>query len=309
MTLRVAAMGECMIELRRNAQGDFTAGFGGDTLNTAIYMARLGLAADYVTALGTDSFSLAMQAAWQEEGVGIGHVLAVPDRLPGLYMIDTDAAGERRFLYWRESAPARDLFRLPGSPALIEALAAYDLLYLSGISLAVWGEEGRACLLPLLDRLRQRGGRVAFDTNWRPALWPGKEAARAAYRAVLERSDTVLAGVGELRDLFGDPDMPSVLGRLRGFNPREIVVKLDPPGCIVCADGVETAVPAERGIVPVDTTAAGDSFAAAYLAARLRGQSPIQAVRLGHHLAARVIQCPGAIIPRPAMPPVTQGAL
>lgn len=49
---RVAALGECMIELFRRTDGSLTMGFGGDTLNGAVYLARLGVAVDYVTALG-----------------------------------------------------------------------------------------------------------------------------------------------------------------------------------------------------------------------------------------------------------------
>ncbi|MGK4456035.1 sugar kinase, partial [Klebsiella pneumoniae] len=71
--------------------------------------------------------------------------------MPGLYLIETDQGGERRFLYWRDQAPARELFALPQTPALVERLAGYDLLYLSGISLAIWGESGRAELFDLVD--------------------------------------------------------------------------------------------------------------------------------------------------------------
>ena len=53
----------------------------------------------------------------------------------------------------------------------------------------------------------------------------------------------------------------------------------------------------------VDTTAAGDSFAAAYIAARLAGAEPVEAARAGHRLAGVVVCHPGAIIPRAAMPP------
>jgi len=51
----------------------------------------------------------------------------------------------------------------------------------------------------------------------------------------------------------------------------------------------------------VDTTAAGDSFAGAYLAARLAGASAAAAARAGNRLAARVIQHAGALIPAEAM--------
>ena len=96
-----------------------------------------------------------MLAAWRAEGVGTGLVVRVPGRLPGLYLIDTDADGQRRFYYWRDSAPARLLFDLPQTPEIAAALGRYDLVYLSGVTLSLYGEAGRARLLEALD-LRPR---------------------------------------------------------------------------------------------------------------------------------------------------------
>lgn len=299
---RVASLGECMIELFRRPDGSTVLGFGGDTLNTAVYMARLGCAVDYVTALGDDRFSADMIAAWEKEGVGTGCVLRAPGRLPGLYAIETDADGERRFHYWRESAAARDLFVLPQSPALLTTLEQYGLLYLSGISLAIWGERGRQVLFGMLDRVRARGGRVAFDSNWRPRLWPDRETARHAYGEMLRRTDIAFPGMGDERDLFGDDGRDAILDRLRGCGVGEIVLKLDRPGCLVCTGSRSVEVQAEEVERVVDTTAAGDSFSAGYLAARLKGREPEAAARWGHRVAGTVIGHRGAIIPPNAMP-------
>src|SRR6187399_2663481 len=89
-TMRIASIGECMIELRQLPDGHLTRSFGGDTLNTAVYLARLGVSVDYVTALGDDPLSEEMLAGWRAEGVGTGLVARVPGRLPGLYLIQTD---------------------------------------------------------------------------------------------------------------------------------------------------------------------------------------------------------------------------
>ena len=135
--IRVACIGECMIELRELPNGHLSRSYGGDTLNTAVYLARLGVPVDYVTALGQDPWSDEMIEGWQSEGIGTRLVARLPNRLPGLYVIQTDSTGERRFSYWRDSAAARSLFDMPATPQFCEALAGYEVLYLSGITLSL----------------------------------------------------------------------------------------------------------------------------------------------------------------------------
>lgn len=296
---RAVCIGECMIELSEMADGRFARSYGGDTLNTALYLARLGVAVDYATALGDDAWSDELLASWQAEGVGTHLVARLPGRVPGLYIIQTDAKGERRFSYWRDSAPARDLFKAREAAAIVAALGDYDLLYASGITLSLYGEDGRQRLFEVIDRARERGRRFAFDTNFRPRGWPDRDAATAAYRAALARTDILLASVEDLALLFGD-DGERVF--LDAATPSERVLKLAAPACRVIGAGVDTVIHAPPVARVVDTTAAGDSFAAAYLAARLAGRSLKDAARAGHRLAGAVVGHPGAIIPAAAMP-------
>jgi 2-dehydro-3-deoxygluconokinase len=292
---RIAALGECMIEFTARAPDGYALGFGGDTLNTAVYLARLGVAVDYVTALGDDPFSERMVRAWREEGIGTEHVRRVPGGLPGLYIVDTDDGGERRFHYWRDNAPARRLFNGPDAPAF----DGYSLLYLSGISLAIWGPEGRDLFYRRAEAFRSKGGQIAFDTNFRARLWPDREAAADAYRRLFGLSGIVFAGVDDLNALFGDADAEAALDRI-GPGPSETVVKLETHAALVATADGRTPVAAEPVEAVRDTTAAGDSFAAAYLAARLAGHPPVDAARAGHRLAGIVIAHPGAIVPRAA---------
>jgi len=288
-----------MIELSQAAGGLLSRGWGGDTLNTAVYLARLGVAVDYVTALGDDPWSDEMLAGWQAEGVGTGLVARVPGRLPGLYLISTDAAGQRRFHYWRDSAPARLLFELPQTPDICAALLAYDLIYVSGVSLSLYGEAGRRRLFEVLDAARARGSRVAFDTNFRVRGWPDLEVGRAAFRAALQRADIVLASVEDLEPLFGEAGA----SELPISDPRtEVVLKLVEPAVRLFHGGRKQLIASAPAHDVIDTTAAGDSFAAAYLAARLAGAEPAAAARSGHRLAGAVVRHRGAIIPRSAMP-------
>jgi 2-dehydro-3-deoxygluconokinase len=297
--MRFASIGECMVELVERADGLLSRGFGGDTLNTAVYLARLGTEVDYITALGDDPWSEEMLEAWCIEGIGTGRVVRVLGRMPGLYLIQTDGQGERRFSYWRDSAPARDLFALPQTPIILDALTSYDLIYFSGITLSLYGEDGRATLFAALDRAKAGGTRVAFDSNFRARGWPDRELARRAYEHALRRADIALCSSEDLQMLYERP-AHDALARFQ--NIPELVLKERAPGCQVIADGSTVHVAAEPVADVVDTTAAGDSFAAAYLWARAAGATPAEAARAGHRLAGTVVRYPGAIIPRAAMP-------
>jgi len=298
----VLCIGECMIELSERPDGMITRAFGGDTLNTALYLARLGVATHYVTALGNDTFSDEMLAAWQAEGIGTSLVPRVPGALPGLYLIRTDAQGERSFHHWRDSAPVRRLFTLPEIGEIEAAFLKAGMIYFSGITLSLFDPSSRARLFAGLATARERGVKIVFDTNFRARGWPDRELAREVYTTAFEASDLVLASVEDHAGVFGSDNPEIVVARLKAANVAESVVKLASPAChVIAATGrnfVEAA-PVERVL---DTTAAGDSFAAAYMAARRVGCSPEDSARAGHRLAGTVVQHRGAIIPQDAMP-------
>ncbi|MEO3429021.1 sugar kinase [Pelagibius sp. CAU 1746] len=301
--LRIASIGECMIELSETAGGDgaMHLTFGGDTLNTAVYLARsLGdcdAEVHYVTALGDDPFSDEMLAAWQGEGLKTDQVRRLPGRLPGLYIIRTDENGERSFHYWRNAAAARELCRPEQAEALKGALAGFDLVYLSGITLGILDAESRGRLFGLLETLKQGGCRIAFDTNYRPRLWESPEEAREAATKVLSLADIALPTFEDDAALFGDTGPEATVERLFGLGVEEVVVKCGAEPCVIGRRRGIARVTGEKVEKPLDTTAAGDSFNGAYLAARLAGAGPEEAAAAGHRLAARVIATKGAIIP------------
>lgn len=297
---RVACIGECMIELKQAGNGLFSRGYGGDTLNTAVYLARLGVAVDYITALGDDPLSDEMVAGWAAEGVGTTRVLRLRGKLPGLYLIETDDKGERRFFHWRDSAAARSLMELPETDDILNSLDNYDVVYLSAITLSLYAEKGRERLFAALRRTRERGSRFAFDTNFRARGWPDLDIARAVFQSAFEIADIVLASTEDLLPLYPGESNETLLASIPS---GEVVLKLSEPASILRIAGVSHPIKAEPVMAPViDTTAAGDSFAAAYIAARLAGVEPVDAARTGHRLAGVVVCHPGAIIPKAAMP-------
>src|SRR5262245_18016829 len=119
---QVVCVGEVIIELARGGDGRRAMGCGGDTFTTAIYLARAGLRTAFATALGDDPYSGGVLALTAAEGVVNDLVVRVPGRLPALCVVESDANGKRQFHYWREEAPARDLFELPEWTQLVAGL-------------------------------------------------------------------------------------------------------------------------------------------------------------------------------------------
>jgi 2-dehydro-3-deoxygluconokinase len=296
---RVICVGEVMVELSRGNDGRYGMGFGGDTFNTAVYLARAGIPAAYATAMGDDPYSDGLMALATAEGVNGDLIRRMRGRMPGLYLIETDAKGERKFYYWRETSPARDLFELPDWAAVAEALLSARLVYFSGVTLSLYSNTGIGRFLAALELARRQGVKVAFDGNFRPRGWKGDVArARTVFAEALKRVDIALPTFDDEATLWGDTNPEATVERLQAFGIGEIVVKNGSSTALVADKNGREHVPVPEVVEPIDTTAAGDSFNAAYLAARLNGESPLAAAGAAHGLAGQVIRHRGAIMPR-----------
>lgn len=287
---RIVLCGEAMLELSRDGSG-WRLGHGGDTLNTAIHLARAGHDTGYLTAIGSDPLSAGLTAQWAAEGLDTALVLQHPARTTGLYAITTDAAGERSFTYWRSESAAREMFTLPAMAAAADHAAGADLFAFSLISLAILPDPGQEALLALAAQVRANGGRVAFDGNYRPRLWASAGEAAAWRDRAIAHADIGLPTLDD-EALLGTPDASAVATHWQGLGCAECVVKLGGDGCRL-PDGSIIAPPSV--LAPVDTSGAGDAFNAGYLGARLNGQSPSEAARAGHATAGWTIMRPGAI--------------
>jgi 2-dehydro-3-deoxygluconokinase len=296
---RAICVGEVLIELARGADGRFALSCGGDTFNTAVYLARAGVDVAFATAMGDDPYSESIAALAAAEGV-LGHLmLRVPGRLPGMCLVENGPAGERSFRYWREGAPMRDLFELADWMRIAESLMAARLIYFSGITLSLFSNNGLGRFLAVIEVARQQGAKVAFDGNFRPRGWKGDLArTRTVFIETLKRVDIALPTFDDEAVLWGDPSPEATVARLQAFGIGEIVIKNGPNSALVAAAGAQEFVPVPEVVVPVDSTAAGDGFNAGYLAARLAGRNPAQAASDAHRLAGDVIRHHGALVPR-----------
>ena len=288
--MKIAAIGEAMIEM--SITGDQAQlGVAGDTLNTAIYLKRAApqIDVDYITRLGRDGFSKRIKSFITDQSIGTSAIETDEDRVPGLYAISTDHHGERSFSYWRDQSAARRLFQL-GNSYSFQCLKDYDAVYLSGITLAILPPSvGMA----LLEYLNQSAHILAFDSNYRPALWPDQDTAKHLIAGFWTRSDLALPSI--------DDEM--LLMQESAVAVTDRFVKSDLAGALKRgAEGpVSLGEVVDQNYLPaqnvVDTTAAGDSFNGAYLAAKFSGASQVDALAKGHECARHVVQHRGAIAP------------
>lgn len=298
---KIAIIGECMIELSGKPFSVQSQHFGGDTLNTAVYLSRLlpPLSPRYITAVGTDNYSKQMLSAWKDEGLDVSSVLLNSDKLPGMYAIEINDVGERSFHYWRNDSAARYMCEHESFSTVVESLLDTDLVYLSGISLAILPDSSKSKLLAVLQQLKASGVMIAVDSNYRPHLWRDAADANDWLTKLYQLSDIALV-TGEDEDLMlgkTDSDPAQIAARLHAFGVKRVVVKLGSDGAMWSQDGQQGVVSGNKVEQVTDTTAAGDSFNAAYLAAWSCGLNMAECCYWGNKLAAQVIQHKGAIIP------------
>ena len=275
--------------MARGGDGRFALGCGGDTFNTAVYLARAGIPTAFATALGDDPYSDGILALAAAEGVQSDLMLRVPGRLPGLY-VDRHRRSRQAHvpLLARRARRRANCSSSPTGAASPRACSSAKLVYFSGITLSLYSNTGLGRFLAIVEMARQQGAKIAFDGNFRPRGWKGDlTRTRTVFMEALKRVDIALPAYDDEAVLWGDPSPEATVERLQAFGIGEIVVKNGPNSALVASGGKSEFVPVPEVVVPVDTMAAGDSFNAAYLAARLSGDGPSAAAGAAHRLAGR----------------------
>ena len=304
--IRFAAIGECMLEVQANGFGPAVFAYGGDTFNTSVYLRRCSkpknIEVSYATGLGTDQLSQSLKKEWQALGLRLDEVEYIEGRLPGMYLIQTNSHGERTFHFWRENSAARAYFQA-AQTALEKNADNLDCLYFSGITLAILNDASRQRLFALLERATSNGCRVVFDNNFRPQLWPDRKVAQSVYLQAFASCHTAMMTLDDHQAVFECDSLDDALIHAQGLKISEGVIKRGAEPTLVRQENTIEWLPVPTQVVKqvVDTTAAGDAFAAGYLSRRLLGSMAENAASFGNTLAARVIQHRGALIPLEAM--------
>ena len=302
MTVDLLCMGEPMLEFNQlpggpsqtghDAARHYLEGHGGDTSNAAIAAARQGARVGYITAIGQDMPGDSFMDLWRREGVDTATVLRSERHPTGVYFVTHDTAGHH-FLHYRSNAAAA-MYAASDLPEA--AIKAARILYMSGIS---QGISTAACdaVFAAIDIAVRNGVKVAYDTNYRPRLWPPARAA-AIMHAAMAHADYTMPGEEDVRTLTGLTDPDAMLDFYLRLGSRVVLLKMGQAGAYLGTPDVRIRIPAHQ-VQAVDATGAGDTFCGSFLARILAGDQPEAAARYASVAAALKCTGYGAVGPIP----------
>lgn len=292
MVIDLVCMGEPMLELNQSETALFRAGHGGDTSNAAIAAARQGARVAYLTAIGADAGGNSFLDLWQSEGIDTTHVVRDAINPTAVYLVHHSPAGHE-FQYYRQGSAASAY-----APAHVpdDAIRGAKILFASGISQAISNSAADA-VFHAIDVARHAGVRVAYDTNYRPRLWPPARAS-AIIHAAISQSSIALPGLDDATALTGLSDPDAIVDFYLHLGPSLVALKMG-------AQGILLATPHERlriapfPVQPIDATGAGDTFCGSFLARLIAGDKPPEAAAYAACAAALSTTGYGAVPPIP----------
>jgi len=281
------------LPLQPNGARHYLEGHGGDTSNAAIAAARHGAKVGMITGVGRDMPGDSFMALWEREGIDTSTVTRTDKYLTGVYFVTHDQEGHH-FLHYRANSVAA-MYGPEDVPA--RAIGRARMLYLSGIS---QGISTTACdaTLAAMDAARRHGVKIAYDTNYRPRLWPPARAA-AVMRAAMEAVDFALPGIEDVQLLTGLTNPDAMLDYYLKLGPGVVVLKMGEAGAYLATPDARVKIPA-LPVRTVDATGAGDTFCGAFLARILAGDTPEPAARYAAVAAALKCTGYGAVAPIPS---------
>jgi 2-dehydro-3-deoxygluconokinase len=304
-SLNIICAGECMVELRQattaeQKEAHYTSSFAGDVSNFSVYLKRLSPSSSVhlLSAIGNDALSEKMLAFLSSEDIYSELIARSQDKTVGLYMIHTDDLGERTFTYWRSDSAARQMLKLADEVVLSKAVDKADYFYFTGITLAILDPSSTEHLFALVEQCRQQGKIIIFDPNFRASLWQSRDQALTLIERAYQACDILLSSSEDEQLLWGASSTQNTLERLANYNIGEIILTNGPDEVSGYDHGRRFQVQLVKADKVVDTTSAGDSFNAGYIAARHAGFSTEESVEKASRLASLVIGLPGAIIPK-----------
>jgi len=271
----VYTIGELLVEIMRpetNVPLSVPARFEGPFPSgaPAIFIdavAKLGVPAGIVGAVGRDAFGRCLVDRLRADGVDTSQVAESEERTTGMAFVTYSDDGSRDFLFHMRHSAAVDI-PTPRDYGFLDGVRA---LHVSGTALTI-NDSIRDIVYRAVDVVKAGGGFVTFDPNLRPEL-AASGAWKTWYAPVLARTDVLLPSGEELEWLAGVDDPEEAVRRLHEAGIRIVFRKMGEAGSAVYADGRQAAFAPGFAVEAVDPTGAGDCYSAGVVYGMLQGWS------------------------------------
>ncbi len=296
----ISVLGEALVDIIVDPQGEVTSVVGGAPLNTARTIARLGMPATFLGGVSTDAFGNRIMRLLGDDGVVLGLGAQVPEPTTlAIAQIDEHGAATYRFMMEGTSAaavtPAMALAHLdPSVRALHVGTLGLVLQPLVDASVAIVAAASD-------DQL------VMVDPNCRPSVMTGSPVFEDALQAVLPRADIVKVSGDDVEFLFPGVEPLAAAQQLAASSGSVVLFTDGAEAVHVLAGGDDIVLDVPR-VPVVDTVGAGDSFSGGFLAWWLQHgktradvrdiDALVAAAAFGISVAGITCQRPGADPPR-----------
>lgn len=295
----VASFGEPMVEFCATEMGKlkdvytFRRGWGGDTSNFIVTVARLGGKAGYLCRIGDDEFGESFLELWRNEGIDVSQVIIEKGGFTAVYFISLLPGGKHDFTYFRRDSAASHYSPSDLNPDYLSKLKVF---HSSGISMAI-SESCRKAVLKAAEIVKAHNRIFSFDVNFRPRLWPPK-LARPYIEEAMKMADVIFMSKEDVKLLY-NRDVIDVVDKIRSIaKPEIIAIKLGEDGCVIFIEERKIKVSGFKVNV-VDTTGAGDAFDGAFIVGLIENQ-PIEKIgEFANAVGALTTTGFGAVAPIP----------
>ena len=282
MILDVLCLGEPLLEFNQIKEGNkktYSSGYGGDTSNTAISIARQGMSVGFISKVGKDQFGWELLELWKREKVDYSHVSIHPEAPTGIYFVTHDADGHH-FTYYRSGSAACQMTPLDLPK---DDLSQTQILHLSAITQAISVSSCETAFAAIFQA-RKNGVKVSYDTNLRLKLW-SLDRARDVINRTVPMCDVIMPSLEEATSLTGLVDPEEITDYFFELGAKLVVLKQGSHGALV-SDGKENLNIPGHKVKAIDATGAGDTFDGAFLSEWIRKDDPFSAAEYANAAAA-----------------------
>ena len=282
MKLDVLCLGEALIEFNQvpdDTNNTYRSGFGGDTSNTAVAVARQESSSGFLSKVGNDPFGIKLLELWKREGVDCTYVLQHPEFPTGIYFVTHDENGHH-FSYYRKGSAAS---QMTPEDVTADVVSQSKVLHLSAITQAISASSCETAFAAI-HQARKSGVKISYDTNLRLKLWPLNQA-RDVINQVVPMCDVLLPSLDDVTSLTGLQEPKKIIDYYLKLGAKLVVLKQGEQGVLV-ADGHNESCISGHAVKTIDATGAGDTFDGAFLSEWIRSNDPFKAAEYANAAAA-----------------------